>query len=192
MSKLQILKWGDTMENIQKINCITEAIKELNNYLERGEKIGGDFLGFCSGNINKIWAEGNLFKFSSSDGAREEYEFLFDEMQKIKINDKENGIIFILKSKEQPIKEDEKLLVEEYEDRTIINEFYINDIKCKTKEDVRKLHNSIDCGEVSWDEVFDRYRIINSGVIGILNIQPLQFQLSEVLYKLSRGNKKSL
>lgn len=179
------------MKNIQKINSIDEAIKELNDYLKKGEKIGGDFLGFCSGDINKIWAEGNLFKFTSIDGAREEYEFLFDEMEKIKINDNKNGTIFILKSKEQPIKEDEKLLVDEYEDRTIINEFYIHGIKCKTKEEVRKLHNSIERGDISWDEVFDRYRIINSGIIGILNIQPLEFSLGGLLYDLSRKNKKN-
>lgn len=180
------------MEGIQKINCINEAIKELNGYLEKGKKIGGDFLGFCSGDINKVWAEGNLFKFNSSDGARKEYEFLFDEMQKIKINDKVNGTIFILKSKEQSIKEDEKLLVVEYNDRTIIDEFYINDIKCKTKEEIRKLHDSIEYGKISCDEVFDRHRIISSGVIGILNIQPLEFQLSAILYKMSKENKKNV
>lgn len=174
------------MNIVKDITCINEAINLLNEHLNNGFRLGGDFVGITSGKISKIWNENNIFKFFAEDCTKEEYQFKFKSMKIVEVNKEKNGNIFILEAEETQIEEAEKDIVMYNGNCAIINEFFVNNKKCNTKEEIEKLHSLIDCGDESWDNVFERYKIMSGGIVGILNIQPQPINVGVLLYDLRK------
>lgn len=172
------------MNILKDVTCINEAVNLLNEYLNSGNILGGDFIGVTSGRISKIWNENNIFKFFAEDCTKEEYQFKFKNMKVLEISKEKNGKIFIFEAENMLVEEAEKDLVSYNQDCIVINEFFVNNKKCNSKEEIEKLHSLIDCGDESWDNVFERYKIMSGGIVGILNIQPQPMNIGVLLYEL--------